>query len=113
GAIRNSEKAGVRELIDFKLGDATKSVDYPDGEICYVVVNPPYGIRMVPGGSPRGLYSRFLKALRERVGDAVLTLITAAHKRFIEAAEENGVEVIERRIVLHGDLRARIFKCKL
>jgi len=112
GAMRNSEKAGVREFIEFKLGDATKSVDYPDGEIDYVVVNPPYGIRMVPGGSPKGLYSRFLKALRERVEDAVLILITAAHKRFVEAAEEIGIEIIERRIVLHGDLRARIFKCK-
>jgi len=113
GAILNSEKAGVRELIEFKLGDATNSSDYPDGEIGYVVVNPPYGIRMVPGGSPRALYKRFLKALRERVEDAILILITAAHKRFVEAAEENGIEIIERRIVLHGDLRARIFKCKL
>jgi len=112
GAILNSEKAGVRELIEFKLGDATNSSDYPDGEIGYVVVNPPYGIRMVPGGSPRSLYSRFLKALRERAEDAILILITAAHKRFVEAAEEIGIEIIERRIVLHGDLRARIFKCK-
>ena len=113
GAVKNSEKAGVREAIEFKLGDATKSVEYPEREFDLVVVNPPYGIRMIPGGSPKRLYSGFLKALKDRAEGAVLVLITAAHKRFKEAAEENSVEVLEKRIILHGDLRARIFKCKI
>ena len=113
GAMKNSEKAGVREAIEFKLGDATKSVEYPEGEFDLVVVNPPYGIRMIPGGSPKRLYSGFLKALKDRAEGAVLVLITAAHKRFKEATEENSVEVLEKRIILHGDLRARIFKCKI
>ena len=113
GALRNSEKAGVREVIEFKLGDATKSNDYPKEEFDFVIVNPPYGIRMIPGGSPGRLYRGFLRALKKISDGAILVLITAAHRRFVEAAEENSIEILEKRIILHGDLRARIFKCKI
>lgn len=113
GAIENSERAGVRGSIEFKLGDATKPDDYPHEDFDLVIVNPPYGVRMVPSGSPKKLYSNFLKALREKAEGATLVLITGAHRKFREAAEEKNVEIVEEKVVLHGELKAKIFKCKL
>ena len=111
GAMKNSERAGVRESIEFKLGDATRPDDYPREELNFIVVNPPYGVRMIPGGSPKRLYSDFLKAIKERAEGATLVLITGAHRKFREAAEESGVEIIGEKAVLHGELKAKIFKC--
>jgi len=111
GAMKNSERAGVRESIEFKLGDATRPDDYPREELDFIVVNPPYGVRMIPGGSPKRLYSDFLKAIKERAEGATLVLITGAHRKFREAAKESGVEIIGEKAVLHGELKAKIFKC--
>jgi tRNA (guanine6-N2)-methyltransferase len=113
GAFKNSEKAGVCETIKFRLGDATKAKDYPKENLEFVVVNPPYGVRMVPGGSPKKLYDGFLKALRETANGAILVLITAAYRRFEEATDENDIAILEERRVLHGELKAKIFKCKI
>ena len=68
---------------------------------------------MIPGGSPKELYRRFLQTMKERAEGATLVLITGAHRRFREAAEESGIEIIEERTVLHGELKAKIFNCKL
>ncbi|RLI22305.1 hypothetical protein DRO54_01420 [Candidatus Bathyarchaeota archaeon] len=113
GAIKNSERAGVRKSIEFKLGDATRPNDYPFEDLEFVIVNPPYGVRMIPGGSPKKLYSDFLKAIRERAEGATLVLITGAHRKFREAAEESDLEIVEERTVLHGELKAKIFKCRI
>jgi len=113
GALTNSKKAGVHDIIKFKLGDATKPEDYPRGNFEFIIVNPPYGVRMIPGGSPKKLYCSFLNALKQRAEGAILVLITAAHKRFREAIEEEKIEMLEERTVLHGELKAKIFKCKV
>ena len=113
GAIKNSEKAGVRKSIKFRLGDATRPENYPREDLDFIIVNPPYGVRMIPGGSPKELYRKFLQAIKERAEGATLVLITGAHRRFREAAEESGIEIIEERTVLHGELKAKIFKCGL
>jgi len=113
GALTNSKKAGVHDIIKFRLGDATKPEDYPQGNFEFIIVNPPYGVRMIPGGSPKKLYCSFLKALKQRAEGAILVLITAAHKKFREAIEEEKIEMLEKRTVLHGELKAKIFKCKV
>ncbi|RJS89163.1 class I SAM-dependent RNA methyltransferase [Candidatus Bathyarchaeota archaeon] len=113
GALRNAEEAGVRDTIHFILGDATRWEDYPQGDLEYVIVNPPYGIRMVPGGSPKRLYVGFLEALKGKGPGATLVLITAASRRFREAVEEVGVEVVGERRVMHGELTTTLFKCRI
>ncbi len=113
GAIRNAEKAGVLKAIRFIWGDATISEHYPKEALTYIVVNPPYGIRMVPRGSPKGLYISFIKALKKVVLDGTLVLISGAYKRFEEAANECGLEIAEARMVSHGNLSAKIFKCRI
>ena len=114
GALKNAEKAGVRETIKFKLGDATLPMDYPEDMLEFIVVNPPYGVRMVPDGrSPKKLYTGFLRALKDKAKGSTLVLITAAYRKFEEAAEENDVAILEEKRVLHGELKAKIFKCKV
>lgn len=113
GALINSKRANVREAIDFRLGDATKIEDYPAESLDFIVVNPPYGVRMIPGGSPKLLYQGFLKALKEKARGSILVLITAAYKRFKEAINESDIEIIGERTVFHGELKAKIFKCKI
>jgi len=114
GALKNAEKAGVRETIKFRLGDATLPMDYPEDMLEFIVVNPPYGVRMVPDGrSPKKLYTDFLRALKDKAKGSTLVLITAAYRKFEEAAEENDVTILEEKRVLHGELKAKIFKCKV
>ena len=113
GGIKNAEKAQVRDSILFKLGDATRKADYPDTDLDFIVVNPPYGVRMIPQGSPIKLYRSFLKTLKDVASGATLVLITAASRRFKKAATDANVEILEERKALHGQLRTTIFKCKI
>ncbi|MBC7130632.1 class I SAM-dependent RNA methyltransferase [Candidatus Bathyarchaeota archaeon] len=104
GGIRNAEKANVQDAIIFKIGDATKPEDYPDKQFSHIIVNPPYGLRAHPKEGVRKLYENFLKALKTRNPNATLTLITAASKRFKEAAEKTNITIIKSRKIWHGDL---------
>jgi len=113
GGIENAKKAGVYEAINFKIGDATKLQDYPEGKFDFIVVNPPYGLRANPKEGVRKLYESFLKALKAKFPEATLTIITAASKRFKEAAENAGISIIEDRKIWHGDLLTDIFTCKI
>ena len=113
GGIENAKKAGVYETISFKIGDATRATDYPNADFDLVVVNPPYGLRANPREGVRRLYEDFLKILKTKFRDATLVLITAASKRFKEAAENTGVAVVDERKIWHGDLLTSIFKCKV
>jgi len=113
GAIMNCSNAGVGYTVFLKLGDATRSETYPSEPFDTIIVNPPYGVRMIPEGGMKRFYTLFLKALRERFSGSKLVLITAAFRRFLEAVEEVGVKVLEERNVLHGSLNAKIFKCEI
>jgi tRNA (guanine6-N2)-methyltransferase len=113
GGIGNAKRAGVYEVINFKIGDATKPQDYPEGMFEFIAVNPPYGLRANPKEGVRKLYKSFLKALRSKFPEATLVIITAASKRFREAAENAKVAVIEDRKIWHGELLTDIFTCKV
>ncbi len=113
GGIENAKKAGVHETISFKIGDATKPQDYPEAQFDFIVVNPPYGLRANPKEGVRKLYESFLKALKTKLPEATLVIITAASKRFKEAAENAGITIIKDRKIWHGELLANIFTCKI
>ena len=113
GGIENAKKAGVYEAIKFKIGDATNPRDYPEEKFDLIVVNPPYGLRANPKEGVRKLYESFLKALKAKSPEATLIIITAASKRFREAAENAGITIIEDRKIWHGELLTNIFTCKI
>lgn len=113
GGVNNAKSAGVIETIKLRLGDATKPQDYPDVDFKFIVVNPPYGLRMNPREGTKKLYEGFLRALRERTQDATLVTITTASRRFREAAEKTEVPIMEERKILHGRLPVTVFKCEI
>jgi len=113
GGIENAKKAGVQEVIKFKIGDATNPRDYPEEKFDLIVVNPPYGLRANPKEGIRKLYESFLKALKAKSPEATLIIITAASKRFREAAENAGITIIEDCKIWHGELLTSIFTCKI
>jgi tRNA (guanine6-N2)-methyltransferase len=112
GGRRNAERAGVLETLRLELGDATDPASYPE-DLRYIVVNPPYGVRLVPKERVSRLYPAFLRALREAAEGAMLTVITAAYKRFRKAAAEARVEILSERWVLHGELHTVIHLCRV
>ena len=57
--------AGVSDTVFLKLGDATRPETYPSEPFDTIIVNLPYGVRMVPEGGMKRFYTLFLKALRE------------------------------------------------
>ena len=113
GGIENAKKAGVYQAIKFKIGDATKPGDYPEAEFDLILVNPPYGLRANPKKGIRKLYESFLRALKTKSPEATLVIITAASKRFREAAENAGIAIIGDRKIWHGELLTSIFTCKI
>lgn len=113
GGIENAKKAEVYERICFQKGDATCAEDYPNVDFDLIVVNPPYGLRTSLKEGASKLYELFLHAIRVRFPGATLVLITAASKRFKEAAEKAGLTVMNERKVWHGELLTSIFTCKV
>ncbi|MEM2263189.1 MAG: tRNA (guanine(6)-N2)-methyltransferase [Candidatus Bathyarchaeia archaeon] len=113
GGIENAKKAGVYETINFKMGDATRAEDYPNVNFELIIVNPPYGLRANPKKGVRKLYEQFLQTLKKRFTGTTLVLITAASKRYKEAAENTGIAVMSERKVWHGELLTSIFTCKI
>lgn len=114
GGIKNAGRAQVLENIRFKLGDATVIHDYPEGDFEFVVVNPPYGTRMIPKyGDVGKLYDGFVRALREMAENSTLVLITAAKNKFRRSAERACLKILFERNILYGRLNTTLFKCKV
>ncbi|MEM4521789.1 MAG: tRNA (guanine(6)-N2)-methyltransferase [Nitrososphaeria archaeon] len=113
GAKINCAKAGVSDTVFLNLGDALDYRTYPQESFSTVVTNPPYGVRMSLKHGLKRFYSIFLKTLKEHFSGSTLILITAAYRKFVSALEEVGLDVLEERSVLHGDLKAKIFKCRI
>jgi tRNA (guanine6-N2)-methyltransferase len=113
GGIENAKKAGVYEAINFKIGDATKVEDYPDINFDLIVVNPPYGLRANPREGVQKLYEKFLQAIKNKITGANLILITAASKRFKEAAKKAAISIANERKIWHGELLTSIFTCRI
>ena len=110
GALINALSGGVLDTLNLICGDATKLEEYLSFTPELIITNPPYGVRMKPRRI-RILYSRFLKSLKRIASGSKLIIITAARRKFSEAAEEVGIEIISKRIVFHGNLETAIFNC--
>lgn len=113
GAKINCTKAGVSDTVFLNLGDALDYRTYPQESFSTFVTNPPYGLRMTLKHGLKRFYSIFLKTLKDHFSGSTLILITAAYRKFVSALEEVGLNVLEERSVLHGDLKAKIFKCRI
>ena len=111
GALANAKNAKVEDTIKFIQGDARYLEKYLDVSPEYIVVNPPYGIKLTRREHIPILYREFLKALKKATSSCTLVVITAAVREFEKACRLSGVEIIEKRQVLHGALVTHVFKC--
>lgn len=71
-AVANAERAGVSADIQLDVR-ALSAAAVPD-EACWIVTNPPYGMRLGEGGSLRDLYAQFGKIVRAGSGSRVALL---------------------------------------
>ena len=100
-AIRNAERAGVAEDIDF----STKVVSHlsPISGRGIVVTNPPYGKR-IGHGELTGLYRRFGTVVRERLPSCDV-MVVCPDSRLAKAADRELRTVAQFQ---HGGLRVSI-----
>lgn len=71
-AIANAERASVSAEVQFDVR-ALSAADIPD-EPCWIVTNPPYGMRLGEGGQLRDLYAKLGKMVRGGGGYRVAML---------------------------------------
>jgi len=75
GARRNVEAAGLGEIIELAVGEAT-AFEFKHGWNASIVTNPPYGERVDAREDLVGLYRRFGLALRARASGYRLALLS-------------------------------------
>jgi putative N6-adenine-specific DNA methylase len=101
-ARANAERAGVLADITFEQR-AISAVEPPQGA-GWVVVNPPYGVRVSEAGSVRDLYASFGNVLRERfVGWRVGVLSPGE-----QLERQMGLELRERFTTVNGGIPVRL-----
>lgn len=110
GARLNARAALVEPRIEFIVGDATRLSKYID-RADVIVSNPPYGIRMGSPREVRALYKRFLEEA-VRVIDKSITIITTEHAVVKQVLSRHDWEIVEDRIVAHGNLHPHIIVAK-
>lgn len=113
GALLNAMSAGVNDTIKFAIRDSAKEETYSDLNVKFVVVNPPFGIRQSRPKAIKDLYTKFLKAISQKLSGVTLTVIVGYPKIFDLALENVGHNVLDLRSVMHGNLPAKVYKIRL
>ncbi|MEM1624118.1 MAG: tRNA (guanine(6)-N2)-methyltransferase [Candidatus Nezhaarchaeales archaeon] len=113
GALSNASSAGVDDTIQFAIRDCTREETYNDLDVKFVVVNPPYGIRQGRPKALRDLYTKFLKAISQKLSGAILTTIVGCPRIFEMALESVELNVLDSRSVKHGNLPTKVYKIKV
>ncbi len=107
GAEMNALAAGVRDRIEFLLGDATRLSEYVK-RVDFVVSNLPYGLKIGRKSAIPGLYMDFFGELAKVLEKRGVFITT--EKRAIERAiEENGFEIVHHRLIGHGGLMVHLY----
>ncbi|WP_297437386.1 tRNA (guanine(6)-N2)-methyltransferase [Thermococcus sp.] len=107
GAKMNALAAGVRDRIEFLLGDATRLSEYVES-VDFAVSNLPYGLKIGRKSSIPRLYMDFFGELAKVLGKRGVFITT--EKRAIERAiTENGFEIKHHRLIGHGGLMVHLY----
>lgn len=103
-AQANAKKAGVEELVRFRVADAARfSSQAPAGR---VVTNPPYGERIMEKREAEGLYAAFGKAWRAVPEGWSLSLLSS-HTEFERTF---GQKADKKRKLYNGSLKCDLFQ---
>ena len=102
-AKANAAKAGVEELVSFRVADATRFAPAEPGG--RVVTNPPYGERILEKREAEGLYAAFGKAWRALPEGWSLSLLSS-HTEFERTF---GQRADKKRKLYNGPLKCDLF----
>ncbi len=103
GAFMNAHKAGAR--IRCVQGEAERMHEYGDSD--FVVTNPPFGLRIGSKKKIFSLYERFAEELEEHFSGSTFALIIP-YEKF-----EAYFTVKEKREIMYGDLKTKIYRFKI
>ena len=103
-ARANAEKAGVEELVSFRVADATHFA--PGEPAGRVVTNPPYGERILEKKEAEGLYAAFGRAWRGAPPGWSLYLLSS-HTEFERTF---GQRADKKRKLYNGPLKCDLFQ---
>ena len=99
-----AEKAGVEDLVSFRVADATRFA--PSEPAGRVVTNPPYGERIMEKREAEGLYAAFGKAWRKAPAGWSLYLLSS-HTEFERTF---GKRADKKRKLYNGPLKCDLFQ---
>ena len=103
-ARENAEKAGVEDLVSFRVADSTRFA--PSEPAGRVVTNPPYGERIMEKREAEGLYAAFGKAWRKAPAGWSLYLLSS-HTEFERTF---GKRADKKRKLYNGMLKCDLFQ---
>lgn len=103
-ARENAEKAGVEDLVSFRVADATRFA--PSEPAGRVVTNPPYGERIMEKREAEGLYAAFGKAWR-KAPDGWSLYLLSSHTEFERTF---GKRADKKRKLYNGPLKCDLFQ---
>ncbi|WP_456395995.1 tRNA (guanine(6)-N2)-methyltransferase [Thermococcus sp.] len=107
GAKMNALAAGVRDRIEFLLGDATRLSEYVES-VDFAVSNLPYGLKIGRKSAIPKLYVDFFGELAKILGKRGV-FITTERRAIERAMEENGFEIKHHRLIGHGGLMVHLY----
>ena len=111
GALRNAEKAGVSDYVEFSVRDVFKMGEWLREEPDHIIMNPPYGIRMGVRKIEK-FYERVCRTIAEAVSEAKLTAIVSKPTIFGRALEKAGYQIVFKRQIIYGKLNAFIISAE-
>ena len=111
GALRNAEKAGVSDYVKFLVRDIFKIDEWLEEQPDYILMNPPYGIRMGIRKIEK-FYERVCKMIAGVAPNAKLTVIVSKPTIFGRALEKAGYQTTFKRQIVYGKLNAFIISAE-
>ncbi len=103
-ALKNAEEAGISQLIDFKISDF--KVLEPVSEKPFLLFNPPYGERLLPGDT--NFYTMIGDRLKQHYTDATVWIISTP-----QCLKLIGLRPSRKIPVLNGSLECSFRKYEL
>lgn len=111
GARENAKSAGVRDTVEFILGDGL-NLNVLNFEPRFIVVNPPYGVRL-SCPSLKEFYFKMINSVKKASSKATIVAVTTATNEFKAAARRAGAQLVEERRTFHGEMPGSILKLRI